>query len=244
MVRFEGIATASEISEYQSKIGSLLYLAVHTRPDIAYQCSMLSRFLTNPSPQHIKAANRVFHYLAGTINLCIVYDGMLEVRQSKLHCFTDSDWGGCRNTRVSAGGSIFSLAGGIVSTSTKRQRNVSLSSTEVEYHALGACIQELLWIQQIMGQMQYNGNDIVKTRVYTDNQSSIELSANPELHQRTKHIDIKHHFIRSHIVNGSVDLKYISTTEMTADGLTKPLSVVAHKKFVKMLRMEVYDNEL
>ncbi|KAI1006112.1 Retrovirus-related Pol polyprotein from transposon TNT 1-94 [Podosphaera aphanis] len=244
MVKFEGIATASEISEQQSKIGSLLYLAVHTRPDIAYQCSTLSRFLNNPSPQHIKAANRVFHYLAGTINLCIVYDGMLGVRQSKLYSFTDSDWGGCRNTRISTGGSIFFLAGGIISASTKRQSSVSLSSTEAEYYALGACIQGLLWIQQIMGQMQYKGNDIIKTRVCTDNQSSIALSGNPELHQRTKHIDIKHHFIRSHIANGSVDIKYISTKEMAADGLTKPLSAASHKEFVKMLHMEEFDCQI
>lgn len=190
----------------------------------------------------MKAANRVFYYLAGTINLCIVYDGTLGVRQSKLNSFTDSDWGGCRDNRVSTGGSAFFLAGGIISASTKRQSSVSLSSTEAEYYALGACIQELLWIQQIMGQMQYKGNDIIKTRVYSDNQSSIALSENPELHQRTKHIDIKYHFIRSHIANGSVDLKYISTKEVAADGLTKPLSAVAHKEFVKMLHMEVYDN--
>ena len=193
MVKYEGTASASENSEYQSQIGSLLYFAVHTRPDIAYQCSTLSRFLTNPSPQHMKAANRIFFYIAGTINLCIMYDGILEARQGKLHSFTDSDWGGCRDTRVSTGGSAFFLAGSIISVSTKRKSSVSLSSTEAEYYALGACIQELLWIQQIMGQMQYRGNDIIKTRVYTDNQSSIALSENPELHQRTKHIDIKHH---------------------------------------------------
>ena len=240
MVKYEGKATPHEISEYQSKIGSLLYLAVHTRPDIAYQCSSLSRFLVNPSPQHLKAANRVIQYLAGTTKLCLVYDGKLEPKLSKLHCYCDSDWGGCRDTRVSTSGNLFFLACGIVSASTKRQSNISLSSTEAEYYALGACVKELLWIQQLLREMQYRGNDVVKTRLYSDSQSSLALAANPELHQRTKHIDIKHHFLRKHIANGSVDVKYIPTKEMTADGLTKPLPAANLKRFVDMLHMEEF----
>ena len=238
MLKFEGTASKEKISEYQSKIGSLLYLAIHTRPDIAFQCSTLSRFLTNPSPQHMKAANRIFQYLAGTKNLCIVYDGNLEAQQCKLHCFCDSDWAGCRETRLSTGGNVFFLAGGVISASSKRQTSVSLSSTEAEYYALGACIRELIWIQQLMREMQYKGKDIERTRLYSDSQSALALSENPELHQRTKHIDIKHHFIRNIIDKGSVNTRYISTKEMVADGLTKNLPSVRHKRFVQMLRMK------
>ena len=101
-------------------------------------------------------------------------------------------------------------------------------------------MKKLLWIQQLLREMQYRGNDVVKTRLYSDSQSSLALAANPDLHQRTKHIDLKHHFLRKHIANGSVDVKYIPTKEMTADGLTKPLPAANHKRFVDMLHMEEF----
>lgn len=90
-----------------------------------------------------------------------------------------------------------------------------------------------------MAQMKYSGKDIVSTRIYSDNQSSLALGNNPELHQRTKHIDIKHHFIREHIDAGRVDARYISTHEMAADGLTKSLSEKKHSKFAEMLNLRV-----
>jgi len=87
--------------------------------------------------------------------------------------------------------------------------------------------------------MHYSGADIKAVRLYGDNQGSLALAENPELHQRTKHIDIKHHFIREHVESGVIDLWYINTVDMAADGLTKPLTPVKHAEFVKLLRMEV-----
>ena len=229
-------ASRSEIKDYQSKIGSLLYLAVHTRPDISYSVSVFSRYLTNPSSNHIKGVDRVIRYIKGTINLGIMYDG--NALDSTLYCFSDSDWGGNIATRRSTGGCVFFLAGGVVSASSKGQTNVALSSTEAEYHALTSSIQELLWIQQLMRQMRYSGNDVISTKVYGDNQSCLALSENPELHQRTKHIDIKHHFIRDHIASGRVVPKYVPTNHMVADGLTKSLNKNKHENFVKMLNMK------
>lgn len=181
----------------------------------------------------------VLRYLNGTMNLGIMYDG--NSSKPHLHGCCDSDWGGDKGTRRSTGGSVFFFSGGVISTSAKSQQNVSLSSTEAEYYAYGSCIQELLWIQQVMHQMQYSGKDIVTTCIYSDNQSSIALGNNPELHQRTKHIDIKHHFIREHIEAGQVDARYISTHDMAADGLTKSLSPTKHSKFVEMLNLKVAD---
>lgn len=89
-----------------------------------------------------------------------------------------------------------------------------------------------------MAQMQYSGKDIVSTRIYSDNQSSLALGYNPESHQRTKHIDIKHHFIREHLENGRVDAHYISTHKMVADGLTKSLSKTKHLRFIEMLNLQ------
>ncbi|KAI0996258.1 hypothetical protein K3495_g11921 [Podosphaera aphanis] len=168
-----------------------------------------------------------------------MYDGISP--NPHLHGFCDSDWGGDKGTRRSTGGSVFLLAGGVISASAKSQQNVSLSSTEAEYYAYTSCIQELLWIQQFMSQMKYTGKDIISTRIYSDSQSSLGLGDNPELHQRTKHIDIKHHFIQEHIDAGRVNSRYISTREMVADGMTKSLSQKKHSRFVEMLNLRVAD---
>lgn len=162
----------------------------------------------------MRGTSRIFHYHAGTINLCFLCDGRLERHQSKLNSFTVSDWRCCRNTRVITGGSGFFLAGGIISVLTQRQSNVSLSSTEAGYHAVGAFFQEIMWMQQIMKQMQYNGSDIVKKWVYTDIQSFMVLSGNCEFHENNMHIDNKNNFIWDHIASSSVDLKYVLTKQM------------------------------
>ncbi|KAI1006218.1 hypothetical protein K3495_g2000 [Podosphaera aphanis] len=236
LVPNDGAATVAQIKEYQSKVGSLLYLAVHTRPDIAFAWSSFSRYLSNPSLQHLKGLDRIFRYVRGTINLGIMYDGNCPTQQ--LHGYCDSDWEGDKGTRRSTGGSVFFLAAGMISASAKSQPNVALSSTEAEYYEYTSCMQELLWIQHIMAQMLYSGKDIVSTRIYTDNQSSLALGNNPELHSRTKHIDGKHHFIREHLDAGRVDARYILTHEMAADGLTKSPSANKHSKFVEMLNLK------
>ena len=90
----------------------------------------------------------------------------------------------------------------------------------------------------ILRELTYKGPEIKKLLLYGDNQSSLNLAENPEFHQRTKYIDVKHHFIRGHIEKGSIELHYTPTDEMVADGLTKPLTAANHKKFVKLLRMD------
>lgn len=188
-------------------------------------------------PQHLKGVDRILYYIKGTINLGIIYDG--NIPNSQLHGYCDSDWGGDKRTRRSTGGSVFLLAGGVISASAKSQPNFSLSSTEAEYSAYKSCIQELLWIQQIMSQMMYTGKDAISTRIYSGSQSSLALGDNPELHQRTKHIKIKHQFIRKHIDAGRVNARYISTHEMVADGMTKSLSQKKHSRFFELLNLRV-----
>ncbi|KAI0996469.1 hypothetical protein K3495_g11711 [Podosphaera aphanis] len=239
MIPNTGISTEAEKKEFQSKIGSFLYLAIHTRPDIAFACSAFSRYLSNPSPQHLNGVNRILRYLKGTINLGIMFDG--NHTHQRLHGYCDSDWGGDRGTRRSTGGSVFFLTGGVISASAKGQPNVSLSSTEAEYYAYTHCVQEMLWIQQVMAQMQYSGKDIVSIRIYSDSQSSLALGNNPELHQRTKHIDIKHHFIREHLDAGRIDARYVSTHQMAADGLTKSLSPKKHLNFIQLLNLRILE---
>ena len=161
-------------------VGSLIYLAVHTRPDILYVCGVLSRFLNNPSQAHQKACLRVFQYLKGTIFLGIIYSK--NSRDTTLHGYCDADFGADIATRRSVSGMVFFFAGGVVCASSKRQPTVSLSTTEAEYYAYTQCIREALWLRQILQQMSYSGSDAKSVRIYGDNQGSLALGENPELH--------------------------------------------------------------
>ena len=113
---------------------------------------------------------------------------------------------GCKSVRKSVSGNVYFFAGGVVSCSLKRQQTVAQSTTEAEYYALAKAVSEALWLKQIMGQMMYLGADIKSVRLYGDNQGLLSLAENPEFHQRTKHIDVKHHFIRQHVAKRAVDL--------------------------------------
>jgi reverse transcriptase-like protein len=241
MIPYNGRATNIEIETYGSKIGSLMYLAVQTRPDIAYGVSVLSRFLTNPSPQHIKAADCILQYLQGTKMLGIEYKSLTNAGDTDLtlYGYCDADYTGDKSQRKSVSGNVYFFAGGAISYSSKRQPTVALSTTEAEYYALTKAVTEALWLKQIMSQMNYSGHDIKSIRVYGDNQGSLSLGENPEFHQRTKHIDIKHHFIQEHIAKGEIDLWYIKSSDMVADGLTKPLTAANHTKFIDQLKLKV-----
>ena len=93
-----------------------------------------------------------------------------------------------------------------MSSSSKRQQTVAQSTTEAEYYALAKAVSEALWLRQIMGQMMYSGSDIISVKLYGDNQGSLSLAENPEFHQRTKHINVKHHFIQEHITTEVINL--------------------------------------
>ena len=125
-------ATKQDISLYQSIIGSLNYLAIHTRADIAFATSALARYLCNPSPQHIKAARRVLKYLQGTIILAVIFRG----EDALLACFSDSDFAEDIDTRRSTSGYVIVFAGGIICWSSKRQSLVATSTMEAKYYAM------------------------------------------------------------------------------------------------------------
>jgi hypothetical protein len=211
-----------------------MYAMTQTRPDIAFAVSLLSRFAHNPSQTHIKAAKRVIRYLKTTRTIGITYEGS----KHGFYGYSDADWGGNIDTRQSTSGYVFFLFGGAISWRTTRQRVVALSSTESEYYGLTNAAREAKWLRSLLTELQYNGEDVLPTLIKGDNQGSLALSENPEHHQRTKHIDIQHHYIRNEVLNGNVALEYVPTANMAADGLTKPLSAQKHANFMDMLGME------
>ncbi|XP_041564465.1 secreted RxLR effector protein 161-like [Drosophila elegans] len=222
---------------YQSLIGALMWLAVSTRPDIAFAVSALSQYNTNFGKQHWIAAKRVLRYLKGTQDYCLVYK-----RSGKdLVGYADADWAANIDDRRSFSGFAFKFAGAAISWECRKQRTVALSSTEAEYMALFDSSKEAVhlrsFLQEILGQLK-------TTIIYNDNQGAGQLTRNPVFHKRTKHVDIRHHFIRELVEEGTISVNYIPTTEMSADILTKGLSASKHNTCKTALGMRLVDQRL
>ena len=214
---------------YQSAVGSLLYLSVATRPDIAFAVSNIAKFASYPTNMHWTAVKRIMRYLRGTYNL-----GLLYSRQDSGTCvgYSDSDWGGDLDDRKSTSGYLFLIGGGSVSWRSKKQSSVALSTAEAEYIALASAGQEAAWMRVLIAELC--GHPMKELTVLEDNQSAIQMTKNPQFHGRTKHIDIKFHFIRELVSNGIVKLTYCPTGDMIADMLTKGLP---HNHFAKLRYM-------
>ncbi|KAG2758696.1 hypothetical protein Pcac1_g29199 [Phytophthora cactorum] len=135
---------------------------------------------------------------------------------------SDADWAGDIESRRSTSGYAFMMNGGCISWRSKKQRTVALSSTEAEYMALSEATQEAVWLKVFLCELGEMANDEA-VKIYEDNQGSIALAKNPEFHKRTKHIDIRYHFVREKVEDGQVVLQYVSTTDMLADIMTKPI---------------------
>lgn len=211
--------------EYRNLIGCLMYVAVCSRPDIAHAVSMLSQFNECYNQQHWKAAKRVLRYLKGTVNHRLVF----EKSGLNISGYTDADWASCEIDRRSYTGFVFKIGKSTVSWESRKQRTVALSSTEAEYMALSDSCKEALFIRTLMYELLGNYCSVT---MFNDNQSAHKLCKNAMYHARTKHIDVRHHFIREVVNSSIIDLKYLCTSEMTADVLTKPLTKDKHEKFV------------
>ncbi|UYV68405.1 hypothetical protein LAZ67_5004222 [Cordylochernes scorpioides] len=212
--------------EYQSLIGSLIYLSVSTRPDIAYAVSALGQFSNDPRRQHWNAAKRVLRYLKGTLCLKITYEKTNET----LYGCVDADWGGNLADRKSQTGLVFFLARGPIAWESKKQQTVALSSTESEYIALCEAGKEAVYLRTLLDEMGFGELLNEPTVLKTDNQGAQQLARNPVHHARTKHIDIKWHYIRSICSDGLIEVVHIPTQENVADILTKALDLLKNDR--------------
>ena len=204
-------------TEYRGMIGSLLYLTA-SRPDIMFATSMCARFQANPKESHLIAVKRIFRYLKHTPNLGLWYPRESEF---KLVGYTDSDHGGCVLDRKSTSGGCQLLGNRLISWSSKKQTSVACSTAEAEYVAAGRCVAQVLWIQN---QLLDYGLTFTKTPILCDNTSAILITQNPIQHSRTKHMDIRHHFIRDVQQKGKIVLLHVNTEDQLADLFTKPLN--------------------
>ncbi len=202
---------------YQSAVGSLLYLAIATRPDIAVSVGIAAKFSANPTQEHWNAVKRIFRYLKGTSNFGLLYKNN---NKEKLHGFSDADWAGDEDDRRSTSGMVFKLAGGAISWRSKKQTVVALSTAEAEYVALAAATQEATWLRQLMKSFQQESTEEAIV-IYEDNQSALAIASNAVFHGRTKHIGIKFHYTRQQLEKEVIKLIYCPTDRMQADILTK-----------------------
>lgn len=201
---------------YQSIIGSLLYAAVSTRPDIAETVGVLSKFNSYPSQTHLTAARRVLRYLKGTQDLGLVY----RKQGKSLYGYTDADYASSAD-RHSKSGAVFIHAGGPVSWCSKRQSIIALSTAESEYIALFDGVVECVWLRQLLSDI--GAPPSTATTIHVDNQSALAIANNGKTSKRTKHVDIKYHYTREAIEKGDIATQYCQSEENIADILTKSL---------------------
>lgn len=233
---------------YQSIIGSLLYVALNTRIDIAFITNRLSSFNNNPQPHHIAAAERVLSYLGSTRNLALKYTGTPAGEtptdtKMMVRAYSDSDWGGCQDTRRSTTGTIVLMNDNVIHWASTRQHTVATSSAEAEYMALSDTTKDLKWFNSWLRELLVvtpKEFDLMKPNiVHVDNTAAIAMSNRDAAHSRTKHIDIRHHFVREQVENGEISIKWTPTTEQLADLLTKRLATTVFSGLVNQLLSKV-----
>jgi transposase InsO family protein len=205
---------------YASVVGGLLWLALISRPDIAAAVVKCARFVAGPGPEHVKAAKGVMRYLAGTRDMTIVYRRDAE-DSGILHGFTDADWGQDPDRRHSTTGYVFFNAGAPVSWSSHRQKSVARSSLDAEYYAMDAGVCELIWLIRLLSRIDTVPPSPV---LRVDNEGAIALAKKETNHSRTKHIDVKHHFVRECWESGQVAIARVGTDDNVADIFTKALN--------------------
>eukprot|EP00253_Pinus_taeda_P022479 PITA_22479 len=202
---------------YRSMIGSLLYLT-GTRPDIMHAVGIVGRFQENPKETHLQAVKRIFKYLQGTQHYGLWYPRDTDLT---LHAYTDADWAGSVDDRKSTSGGALFMGSRLLSSFSKKQSSISLSTAEAEYVAAASCCTQLPWMMQTLQDFQITCTPPIS--ILCDNTSAISISKNPIMHSKTKHIPIKYHFLREQVLEQKVKLEYVPSKEQVADILTKPL---------------------
>lgn len=222
---------------YRECVGSLMFAAIVSRPDIAYSVGVASRFLNNPTVAQWNAVKRIIRYLKNTANYGIEY---LRQPEYNLNGFCDADYASDKETRRSTTGYVFKASGGPITWSSKRQSGVTLSTTEAEYVAACQATKEAVWLRQLLNNIGVSLKGA--TPLHIDNQGAIKLIHNPEFHSRTKHVDVQFHFVREKYYSGEISPKYVPTKEQEADFFTKALPKEAFLRLRYLLGMKTHSD--
>lgn len=224
-----------DMKNYQSLIGSLMYVGICTRPDIIHSVSKLAQFNKNPHQEHLAGAKHILRYLRNTINYALHFRSLGK----QLLGFADADWAGSCDDRKSYTGYVFLLAGSSISYESKKQPTVALSTAEAEYMAISSAAKEIIYLRNLLVELGFGRCVKQATTLFGDNISAQQLVRNPVFHARSKHIDIKVHHVREIYQKGHISLKYVSSVENTADIFTKVLMKSKHQLLLPKLGIEL-----
>ncbi|KAJ9536604.1 hypothetical protein OSB04_un000205 [Centaurea solstitialis] len=222
-----------DLRTYRGMVGSLMYLTA-SRPDIMFATCVCARYQAKPKESHLAAVKRIFRYLKGTPYYGLWYPKGLGF---ELQAYSDADYGGCNMDRKSTSGHIQLLGKKLVSWASKKQQCVSTSTAESEYVAAASCCSQVLWMQT---QLRDYGFMYKKIPIYCDSKSAIAISANPVQHSKTKHIDIRYHFLKDNVEKENIELYFVNTEYQLADLFTKALDEKRFKFLISRLDMADY----
>jgi hypothetical protein len=240
LLPYNETATYKSQHRYQRKVGSIMYAAVSTRPDVAFAVSRLARFLSNPGPKHHIAADKVLCYLERHRAYALRLGGGEDFSVS-----TDASFADNTLDRKSSQAYVMTLFGGTIGWQANKQDTVTTSTTEAELLALAQGVKEGKYVLRLLLELEIR----FKTptlHVFCDNKQTLGLLEKdaPRLRTKLRHVDIHNHWVRQEVQKGDIHVHYMPTKDMIANGLTKALSKQEHQKFLKQIGVENIDSFL
>ncbi|CAJ2658384.1 unnamed protein product [Trifolium pratense] len=229
---------ATDATTYKQMIGCLMYLLA-TRPDMTFAVCLAARYMERPTEMHVAVVKRIMRYLKGTMKFDILYKCKSDIGLT-LQGWSDSDYAGDHDDRKSTYGYVFTLGDSAICWSSKKQPIVTLSTTEAEYVAAASCACQCLWLKNVLDHLHIE--QVGSIIVNCDNSSTIKLSKNPIMHGRSKHIDVRFHFLRDLSKDGVIELKFCKSQEQLADIMTKPLKLDSFCKLREGIGMCEFQN--
>ncbi|XP_050908156.1 secreted RxLR effector protein 161-like [Lathyrus oleraceus] len=222
-------------TQYWRLVGSLRYLC-NTRPDLAFNVGIASRFMEKPKVSHLAAVKRILRYVKGTLGCGILFPTSDTGRSCNLLGYTDSNWCEDKDDRKSTAGYVFMFGGAPISWCSRKEPVVALSSCEVEYIAASMCACQAVWLVNLLHELDSCTREGVLLLV--DNVSAINLAKNPIAHGRSKHIEMRFHYLRNLVSSGQLRLSYCRSEEQVADLLTKSVTNDVFKRLAVKLGMK------
>jgi len=207
----------SDPEQYRRLVGKLNYLTV-THPDISFAVSVVSQFLNSPCEDHWNAVIRILKYIKRSPGKGLLYGSN---NHSRVVCYSDADWAGSPSDRRSTSGYCVSIGGNLISWKSKKQSVVARSSAEAEYRAMASAACELIWLKQLLQELQFG--DVTQMTLVCDNQAALHISSNPVFHEKTKHIEIDCHFIQEKVMSEDIKTEFVNSSDQLADIFTKSL---------------------